>query len=779
MKINLQIITAFLLCFSSLSAQKWGVEWQQKLNNTATIRHSFVNKEGNIVVVGNWNKEQDESALFAVYDVQGKALIEPKKSLGKKFYVSTATQASDGGYWLLGRRVVPEDMNTNILTLSRMNSKGEVLKNLDLGRTRDDMGQLAPSPQGTDGVIVCANIDGRLTVLRIAWDGQFFEKRWNKQFDTWTEPSDVTALPNGQYLVVGNRTNASKSFLKCLNTEGALVWEKEYTDVKMFATTTDAQGQIWVTGTASQHDKNHQDALLMCLNTEGGEKTRQYIGGIGTDVGTAILYNAIGNDFFIAGYSTSHQRGDRFYDMALWHVNNHGQNIEPPFFYGEGKTDKALTACLLPNNTVFMAGESANNGVVLMVKKQNNFSSVAPAKPNMKPSQPNINSNSPNPIQPFTKIEWQTPEIELLKDNKGKTDKDVYPIKVKITSRDSISNENVKIWLNGNPVVTTGIKMDNEPIIPGSNNRAGSYTYIYPSKVLLKRDAENAIEVVVTNKGRETRSEKIFITCTQKPKLYIFSVGVPGHGLEFTSQDAAAITESFKSQYGPNALFDAVDIRLLNTDALTTYKSIKKAVGSLIDVEKVQEQDLILVFISSHGFVYPKGNSFILEQSDYEKGLPTTGLEFRKDIIEPLATVNCKKLYLIDACHSGGISSSGAKGDQSLAAALQQWDNARSGDRFIVSSTEEEFSYELKSKGHGAFTQAILEAFRNEWVMVKGSTKAVHADKNDDKVLTLSELYAFLSVRVPVLVQEEQKPNQNPVKIKIDKDEDDLPIYKY
>ena len=81
MKINLQIITAFLLYFSSLSAQEWGVVWQQKLNNTATIRHSFVNKEGNIVVVGNWNKEQDESALFAVYDVQGKALIEPKREI--------------------------------------------------------------------------------------------------------------------------------------------------------------------------------------------------------------------------------------------------------------------------------------------------------------------------------------------------------------------------------------------------------------------------------------------------------------------------------------------------------------------------------------------------------------------------------------------------------------------------------------------------------------------------------------------------------------------------
>jgi hypothetical protein len=777
MKKKLQTITVFLLCFYAVSAQTWDVVWQTKLQNIATIRHSFVNREGNIVVVGNWNKEQDESALFAVYNTQGKALIEPKKLLEKKFYASAVAQASDGGYWLLGRRVVPEEMNANILTLSRMNSKGEVIKNLDLGKTRDDMGQLAPSPQGTDGVIVCANIDGRLTALRIAWDGQFFEKRWNKQFDTWTELSDVAALPNGQYLVVGNKTNTSKSFLKCLNTEGALVWEKEYTDVKMFAATTDAQGQIWVTGTASQHNKNYQDVLLMSINTEGGEKTRQYIGGIGIDAGTTILYNTKGNDFFIAGYSTSHQRGDRFYDMALWHVNNQGQNIEPPFFYGEGKTDKALTACLLPNNTVFMGGESANNGLVLMLKKQNSFSSVAPAKPDMKPSQPNINSNPPNPTQPFIKIEWQTPEIELLKDNKGKTDKDVYPIKVKIMSRDSISNENIKIWLNGVEGIP-GVKMDNEPIIPGSNNRSGSYIYIYPSKVPLKRDSENTIEVVVTVKGREARSEKIYITCTQKPKLYIFSVGVPGHGLEFTSQDAAAIAESFKSQNGPNALFDDVDIRLLNTDALTTYKSIKKAVGSLIDVEKVQEQDLILVFISSHGFVYPKGNSFIIEQSDYENGLATTGLEFRKDILEPLATVNCKKLYLIDACHSGGISS-GAKGDQSLATALRQWDNARSGDRFIVSSAENEFSYELKSKGHGAFTQAILEAFRNEWFMIPGNPNAIHADKNDDKVLTLSELYAFLSVRVPVLIKEEQKSNQNPVKIKIEREEDDLPIYKY
>lgn len=777
MKINLQIIIAFLLCFSSLSAQEWGVVWQQKLNNTATIRHSFVNKEGNIVVVGNWNKEQDESALFAVYDVQGKALIEPKKSLGKKFYASTAAQASDGGYWLLGRRVVPEDMNANILTLSRMNSRGEVLKNLDLGRTRDDMGQLAPSPQGTDGVIVCANIDGRLTVLRIAWDGQFFEKRWNKQFDTWTEPSDIATLPNGQYLVVGNRTNASKSFLKCLNTEGGLVWEKEYTDVKMSAATTDAQGQIWVTGIASQHDKNHQDALLMCLNTEGVEKTRQYIGGIGTDIGSTILYNVKGNDFFIAGYSTSHQRGDRFYDMVLWHVNTQGQNMEPPFFYGEGKTDKALTACLLPNNTVFMAGESANNGLALMLKKQNSFSNVAPAKPNMKPSQPNINPNAPNPTDGSTKIEWLTPEVELLKNNEGKTDKDEYAIKVKITSVDSISGKNIKILLNGNDI-TTGGKMDNEPIA-GSNNRKGNYVFLYKTQVLLKRDARNTIEVVVTSNGRVARSEPIYIKCSQKPKLYLLVVGVPGQNLNYTSQDAAAIAEAYKKQFGTNLLFDAVDIRLLNTTELTTKTGVIAAIASLKRIEMIQEQDLILVFISSHGFVSAEDNRFVIQQSDFVKGLPETGLEFKNEILDRLASINCKKVYLVDACHSGSIGGDterGVKGDDEKARVLLRWLNARTGERFIVSCNKNELSHELDSKQHGAFTQAILEALSNEMVDINGAS--VKAD-NGDGVLMLSELYAFLSLRVPYLVKKEKGLFQNPVKIKIEREEDDLPIYKY
>lgn len=245
----------------------------------------------------------------------------------------------------------------------------------------------------------------------------------------------------------------------------------------------------------------------------------------------------------------------------------------------------------------------------------------------------------------------------------------------------------------------------------------------------------------------------------KKPNLHLLSIGVPSH-LKYTTKDAVDIRNAFNSQQG--LLFGRVYSRLLTTQEETKASSMKKAI---VEIEQgdnsgfILDRDVVVVFISTNGKAYSHYNSFRLADSSpyYEQALypVETSIDYGMDIVNRLSSLPCKVIIFLDACNSGQIryvdegrlvKSRGA----SVSTGLSRQPNTP-GIRTIASCQQDELSYEDDSWENGAFTEALIEAFTNVPVNVAGTEQTIKANENDD-ILTLQELYRFISVRVPYLV---------------------------
>lgn len=234
-----------------------------------------------------------------------------------------------------------------------------------------------------------------------------------------------------------------------------------------------------------------------------------------------------------------------------------------------------------------------------------------------------------------------------------------------------------------------------------------------------------------------------------KPNLYILSVGVSryqdeGMNLKYAHIDAAAVADTFEAMEG-KIFGKVITKKLLNEDA--TLVNIKTAIGWL--EREATQKDVILIFYSSHGALDNKGNLYILPTDFSGYNLFATALNI-KDLTEGMNGTPCKKLILLDACHSGQSGADLMAFATAKAAdidrAVTEITEKEPGITVMTSSSGREFSYENDEWGHGAFTKAILEAFSGD------------ADYNNNDVVSLMELNLFVTERVKTLTAGKQHP---------------------
>jgi uncharacterized caspase-like protein len=233
------------------------------------------------------------------------------------------------------------------------------------------------------------------------------------------------------------------------------------------------------------------------------------------------------------------------------------------------------------------------------------------------------------------------------------------------------------------------------------------------------------------------------------PNLYVLAVGVSKYqdadvNLGYAHLDAAAIADTFQTMEGQ--IFGKVLIRkLLNEEA--TLVNIKTAIGWL--EQEATQKDVILIFFSSHGALDNKGNLYILPTDFNGYNLFATALNI-KDLTEGMSAAPCKKLILLDACHSGQsgadlMSFASAKAVD-IDRVVNEIAETEPGITVMTSSSGREFSYETDEWQHGAFTKAMLEGLRG------------YADYNRDNIISLAELNLFVTERVKLLTYGKQHP---------------------
>lgn len=356
-------------------------------------------------------------------------------------------------------------------------------------------------------------------------------------------------------------------------------------------------------------------------------------------------------------------------------------------------------------------------------------------------------------------------------------------IKLMVFSSEPLSKDNFQVVINGRR--TEGAKYGETVIKPFKKAEkiqpAAVYRYNYINNVFLYK-GRNEIELEITINGVTRKSPPLIRNYNGEDgdfaeikvdttfdanltNLHVLAIGVQHSDLKYTAKDAEDIAAAFQ-ELGKKDLFKAVNVEVLsgreatktNIDiALERYKNAYR-------IGDISRNDLLVVFISSHGFIYKDSiagtddwiafEKFMIQASNYDNAAQQATSVAYENIIANLAAIRCKKIVMVDACFSGGVklnkSAIGSFSDnESINDLIKQLSYQQPGLVTITSSTQSQPSYEDDTWENGAFTEAILEAF-------------AQGDITNDGVVTLSELFNYINRRIPNLVQEKKQQSQKP-----------------
>ena len=358
--------------------------------------------------------------------------------------------------------------------------------------------------------------------------------------------------------------------------------------------------------------------------------------------------------------------------------------------------------------------------------------------------------------------------------------KGIFDVQVAVGAASVLQQKSFTV-LNNNMVVD-GSKMD-EVNLSAKQNTTNQHAYVYSNKIHLN-PGENRLEIQVETPGGTFRTKTIVVQYEpQQPNLHILAIGPSHQDLNYTSKDAADFAAAFADQAGSDKIFGQVFIRSMVKPEDTEASDIREAIADLgyqydnpTAAERIRDQDVLIVFISSHGKNSREG--FQLLPSNYDPRYERIrSIDFQRDIVQGLMQIGCKKAIFIDACHSGAAESKELS-DIARAEALTRLAALHPGLNTMSSCAANEMSYEDAAWQNGAFTEAILEAFAN--TLIQDANGNYRSDANQDNIITLAELYDFIRQRVPNLVRN-QKPGaptaQSPFMPINDMDAQQIPIY--
>lgn len=315
----------------------------------------------------------------------------------------------------------------------------------------------------------------------------------------------------------------------------------------------------------------------------------------------------------------------------------------------------------------------------------------------------------------------------------------------------------VEVWVNDHRferLPAAGRQGFDRPLtIPAAAFRAGDNQVT----VLAFNDAGGRAEstALVTNPAQPPPPELLGLTVgiNNYAGSKVSTAAVPGQRTGFDNlrnarKDAEDLSDQLLTYRGPERFFPTGTVRV-RLDAAATREQLVADLKTV--AAHARPDDLLIVFFAGHGDLPgakrgpPRaggGRGIVLEPGpfvfccpDYsDKKVPDTSLA-AEELFEALAKVNCRKVVLLDACHSGEAAGANV---------LRRLIPDGQGPFVIAACDQSELSYEDPELGHGLFTFAVLEALGRRFAK---------ADYNSDGELTPDELFGYVADRVPALMQ--------------------------
>ncbi len=242
---------------------------------------------------------------------------------------------------------------------------------------------------------------------------------------------------------------------------------------------------------------------------------------------------------------------------------------------------------------------------------------------------------------------------------------------------------------------------------------------------------------------------------TQVRRKYALVVGISNFGdptirpLKFAAKDAADLRNVLVDpRYGR---FQPENVYLL-TDANATRAEILRGLNEI--ALQAQDDDLVLVFFSSHGSPRKdglglQGIGFIVTYDARQSELFVDSLAF-EDLNQQLGRIAARrKVLLLDTCYSGQTRSPDGKAllleGYGVSAATANMLLSGEGSYVITSSSANEVSYESDGLQNGYFTHFLIDAL-----------------EHGPEPPTVREVFTSLQRNVREAVAREKKTAQNP-----------------
>ncbi|MBL0173937.1 MAG: caspase family protein [Ignavibacteria bacterium] len=334
------------------------------------------------------------------------------------------------------------------------------------------------------------------------------------------------------------------------------------------------------------------------------------------------------------------------------------------------------------------------------------------------------------------------PAVEILSPRRGQLfafGSEKLEIVVEVAASDKKKIESVALRLNGRDI--------------SAENLVEAVTVSRSETALRRRlriavlPGVNVIEAMAFNAARvrskvATAVVKVETQEQTQPNLFVLSVGVdqyaPGYpDLIFASVDASKLAEKFAAQEGKEytRVYSKV---LLNKEA--TKQSILAAFAGF---PPMKPSDVLVLFFGGHGVRARNAAGtteyFFVTPGSTPKTVAKQGLSW-DDFAKPLGQARAGRvIMLLDACHSGAVSTGAS--NEKVASALSNKVGI-----VLASSSGNEYSFEDRAWGHGAFSKGLLDGLSGG------------ADFTKDNIIDWSELRLFVSTQVKELTRGGQNP---------------------
>lgn len=363
------------------------------------------------------------------------------------------------------------------------------------------------------------------------------------------------------------------------------------------------------------------------------------------------------------------------------------------------------------------------------------------------------------PPQPLTR----PPFVRLAAAPSPETEKPSLRLPIEVASRRHV--ERVRIFVNGHPAAERSV---------GRARAALSVT------VPLDPGRNRITAIAYDDAGLSSNPALADVICTateiERPDLWIVAVGVSRYPklaqdqqLEVADDDARAIAGAFQRQAGPAKPF----ARAYVTTLLDQRVTVQSLTAALEQLSEMKPRDLAVVFLAGHGVrLADVGSVFLTSGASLgAASAKRNGVGWDR-LSEALGKARGRVLVLLDACHSGHLSTENVVPNDALARQLSAGD--RTGVLVYAAARGHQLSYEVSSTagssralelaytggaprpaepmppqatGHGLFTAAVLEALGG---------RAVDIDHSE--AIELGEFVAYTTERVRVMSGGQQTP---------------------